>query len=195
MSTYGLAGRSCAVRRFQARSVGLGQLARMLEAAAEIRGAAHLRALAIFAEEAPLALRDTVFDRRDAPPAAIVWYVEADAPREFGKRPPTPHPGSDVIPSPVADWPSVSETIVAGQAIGFAVLAGAESGLACALAPFNGGTLKTALGLPSSATVVALLLIGYPDVVLEPVDPSDGSGFFWNDLATPFPFEALTACP
>ncbi len=193
MSLYGLTGRSCAVRQFQARSVGLGQLARMLKAAAEIRRGAHLRALVIVAEEAPLALRDMVFDRRDAPPAAIVWYVETDAHRQTANRPRAPQPRIDVIPSAVADWPSITDTIVAGEAIGFAVLSGAESGLACALAPFNGGALKDALGLPSGATVLALLLIGYPDVVLEPVDPSEDSGFFWNDIATPFPFEALTA--
>ena len=76
----------------------------------------YIRAVVIFPEEAPLALRDAAFDRRDAPPAAIVWYVEADADGESVKRSRVPQPHIDIIPSPIADWPSMSDTIIAGEA-------------------------------------------------------------------------------
>lgn len=192
MNWFAAAGRSGAVRRFQARPVALDQLERVLDAAAQCPATPGLRGVVVRAEDASLPVQRAVFGRgaarRDAAPVAIVWYLE-DHPAAGA---PVSHV-SPAVPGPSLSWPSPPDVVAAGAAIGFAVLAAAMEGLASAAAPSDRRLVRSALSLPAHATVVAVLFVGYPDTVSDS-DSVPGARFFWHDPGTPFA-DALAGQP
>lgn len=163
----------------------------MLMATARFPDVRNLRAVVVSAESASPRVREAVFSgvgERDAAPVAIVWYLTASVESAGGgvaaESDRFPPGGGQRVGA--ARCPTIAETIAAGEAIGFAVLAGASEGLASVLSSMDGRRLKSTIGLPPDAVVVALLLVGYPEDVSETEVSCFNGRFFRDDTATPF---------